>query len=386
MFPKNPKEFKGRRFYCKCGKTHSFETDIVLGKNILPREFSKDTLIICDSNTLECAKDIKAKKFVIGKGVENADIKYVYQIIDNTPKDVAALAALGSGTICDITRYAAHLSQKDFVALATAPSMDGYLSVVSPIVFENYIKRSMPSKAPIRAYCDIDILTAAPMRLILAGLGDVLGKFTSLIDWKIANLVEDCYYCPEIANLVNYAVELCYQNSQGLKDREHKCVMALIDALLLCGIAMNMAGFSRPASGAEHTLAHYFEIEVLKNRAYGYHGEFVGIGMLIYARMLDMFFAQKPDMPSKKFEKFMDNWQALKDEVASLNERLEQIESAMEHVGCKTKPSEIGIDEKALAKALLTVQPSAPKYTSITLFRDFGKDKELINKYIEKYL
>ena len=68
-----------------------------------------------------------------------------------------------------------------------------------------------------------------------------------------------------------------------------------IDALLLCGIAMNMAGFSRPLR-AEHTLAHYFEIEVLKNRAYGYHGEFVGIGMLIYARMLDMLCA-KPNMP-----------------------------------------------------------------------------------------
>ncbi|HHW90043.1 MAG TPA: sn-glycerol-1-phosphate dehydrogenase [Clostridiales bacterium] len=386
MFPKNPLEYKGRQFCCKCGKTHSFNADIILGKNILPKEFSKDTLIICDSNTLKCAGNIKGEKFVIGKSVESAKINFVRHIIDNMPKDIITLAALGSGTICDITRYAAHLSQKHFVALATAPSMDGYLSVVSPIVFENYVKRSMPSKAPKKAYCDIDILSAAPMRLILAGLGDILGKFTSLIDWKIANLVEDCYYCPEIAELVKYAVELCYQNSQGLKDRDNKSIMALIDALLLCGIAMNMAGFSRPASGAEHTLAHYFEIEVLKNKAYGYHGEFVGIGMLIYARLLNMFFEKKPNMLSKKFEKLMDSWYSIKDEVTSLNDRLEQIESAMKDVGCKTKPSEIGIDKKALIKALLTVRPSMPKYTSITLLRDFGKEKELINKYIEKYL
>lgn len=383
----NPAEYIKKEYRCSCGKTHSIKTDIIsVGIGVKPNFVDNHTLIVCDENTLKASFGIDGQKFVLGDSVTSADIKYVNFLINNIPTTIKTLCALGSGSINDITRYTANQKHLKFISIATAPSMDGYLSGVSPIIFENGLKISVPAKSALEVYCDLDILKQAPLPLILAGLGDILGKHTSLIDWKIANLVTDCFYCREIADLVKFAVDICQINAAEISQRTLRGIKTLTDALLLCGIAMDLSEFSRPASGCEHTLAHYLENEELQGRVYGRHGDFVGVSMLIYARLLNIFFSKKRMPKDKKlYEKFMDNWDSIKNDVEELFENIDSIEHLMKAAGCKTNLKEIGLNAQSLQTALNIVNPTAPKYTSIQLFRDFGVDKLLISDFFTRY-
>ena len=96
------------------------------------------------------------------------------------------------------------------------------------------------------------------MPMLTAGFGDILGNFTALRDWQLSRVLLGEYYCQEAAALMERAVERCAQNAQGLAQRDLQAVEAVTQALILSGVAMGMVGNSRPASGAEHHMAHYW--------------------------------------------------------------------------------------------------------------------------------
>lgn len=99
------------------------------------------------------------------------------------------------------------------------------------------------------------------MEMITAGLGDILGKYTCLLDWKMAHIITGEYYCSHIADMVKEAVEIVVEESTRIKDRNPDAVKAVTEALVLSGIAMSFVGNSRPASGSEHHLSHYWEMK-----------------------------------------------------------------------------------------------------------------------------
>ena len=134
--------------------------------------------------------------------------------------------------------------------------MDGYASNSSSMV-QNGLKVSLYNDCPIAIIADLDIMKNAPMRMLMAGLGDVLAKCVAIADWRIANIVVGEAYCEALADLMRYCVKKCLDSAQGLVQRDPEAVKGVVEGLVLSGVAMSFAGSSRPASGLETLfLAH----------------------------------------------------------------------------------------------------------------------------------
>ena len=140
--------------------------------------------------------------------------------------------------------------------------MDGFVSIGAALML-HHVKTTLDAHGPVAVVGDTDILSAAPMHLIAAGLGDTLGKYTCLLDWKLANLINGEYYCKEVVGMVETALKTVRAQSAKVQSRDPEAVKAVTEALVLTGIAMSFVGNSRPASGCEHHLAHYWEMKAL---------------------------------------------------------------------------------------------------------------------------
>ena len=173
------------------------------------------------------------------------------------------VVALGSGVINDIGKILSAQKKTHYVIVATAPSMDGYASATSSMARDG-LKVSLPSRCAEVIIGDIDILKNAPMTMLKSGLGDMLAKYISICEWRIANLILGEYYCPAIAQLVRSSLKKCIDNATALLSRDEKAVEAVMEGLVITGVAMNLAGVSRPASGVEHYISHVWDMRALE--------------------------------------------------------------------------------------------------------------------------
>ncbi|MFW6295486.1 MAG: iron-containing alcohol dehydrogenase, partial [Halanaerobium sp.] len=163
------------------------------------------------------------------------------------------------GTINDLTAFAAHKMQMPYSVVATAPSMDGYASSVSSITV-NGVKQTYNTTAPELIIADLEVLSAAPWEMLQSGLGDLLGKVSSLLEWKLGVVLFDEYFCPEAFDLIKDVLDSLIENTEAIKERKESGIKILIDGLINSGIAMMMVGSSRPASGTEHHISHFFDM------------------------------------------------------------------------------------------------------------------------------
>jgi glycerol-1-phosphate dehydrogenase [NAD(P)+] len=167
--------------------------------------------------------------------------------------------AIGSGVINDISKILSTKTNTNYVIIATAPSMDGYASVLSSMVIDG-LKVSIPSRCADVIIGDTDILKTAPDEMLRAGIGDMLAKYISIAEWRIANLLVNEDFNEEIAERVRQALKKCVQNASGLLKREDRAIEAVFSGLVLAGEAMCLAGTSRPASGCEHYFSHIWDM------------------------------------------------------------------------------------------------------------------------------
>ena len=117
-----------------------------------------------------------------------ADERYLVQALVQAPVGPCTFLAVGSGTITDITRFVSHRTGRRFIALPTAPSVDGYTSIGAPLILDG-IKVTLSEQAPMALFADLETLVRAPQRLIAAGFGDLAGKLTALADWELGSLL-----------------------------------------------------------------------------------------------------------------------------------------------------------------------------------------------------
>jgi glycerol-1-phosphate dehydrogenase [NAD(P)+] len=257
----------------------------------------KHFFLICDRNT----------QAVLGGGVEaalieqgwdvlavtldgeevTADEEYLAQALFHYDAVPRLYLAVGSGTITDIARFCSHRTGNPFAVLPTAPSVDGFASLIAPVVIRRF-KDTAYCQPPVGIFADIQILCQAPLAMIAAGFGDMLGKYTALADWKLASLIWDEPYHQEIAARMHRALETCVQNVESIGQAQPAGIAALMDGLVESGLCMIMNGNSRPASGAEHHLSHYWEMKLLKQgRPAILHGAKVGVGTRYIARQYE---------------------------------------------------------------------------------------------------
>ena len=296
----NIKEFTGK---CSCGRDHQLVVDDVILEegalkklpDILSREpynKYKHLVMVCDDNTYEAAGK-EVEKLLGGIPVIKLDpenlhaneigVAKVKEQLDPI-KEVDCMIAVGSGTIHDLTRYNAYERKIPFISVPTAASVDGYVSTVAAMSWYGF-KKSMIAESPILVVADSRIITDAPMRLTASGVGDLLGKYTALADWKITNILDGEYICDRICEMEYDALDKLKESLDGLSNRDINAYEELMYGLLLSGLAMQMTGNSRPASGAEHHMSHLWEMEVLNDYIDFYHGEKVGVGLVLSSKI-----------------------------------------------------------------------------------------------------
>jgi glycerol-1-phosphate dehydrogenase [NAD(P)+] len=196
------------------------------------------------------------------------------------PPDAGWLVAAGDGTIHDTVRFVAKERDVNFVAYPTAAAVDAYVSATSAMTWHGY-KVTVPAAAPIAVIADTDVFSSAPYRLTASGLGEVVGKYTSLADWKIASLLTGEQYCGRLASCIGEAADEVRSVMPAIRRGDRDGYERLMYTLLLSGMAMQICGSSRPASGAEHHMSHLWELEVINPRLGALHGEKVGIGEIL---------------------------------------------------------------------------------------------------------
>ena len=212
-----------------------------------------------------------------------ADERSLVQVLVQAAPDSDAYLAVGAGTITDIVRFVSDRNRRPFISVPTAPSVDGYVSAGAPLIIGGF-KQTIQVQPPLAVFADLPTLCAAPRPMIAAGLGDMLGKYTSLADWQLGRLVWHEPYCEPIARRTERALRNCVEGAEAISRASGEGISTLMDGLIESGLSIAEAGHSRAASGAEHHIAHYWEMKLLREgRPAALHGAKVGVASLAVA-------------------------------------------------------------------------------------------------------
>lgn len=287
------KEFNG---ICVCGREHYMvtETAVVekgclyrLGEYLEKYNVTGYKVAVYDKNTYTATKDRHPDvdcELILESENLHANEHGVELLLSRLPNEARVLIAVGSGTIHDITRYCAYERKMDFISCPTAASVDGFCSSVAAMTWKG-CKKTLTAVAPKFVLADTDIIKAAPLYLAKSGFGDMVGKYIALADWKIAHILTGEFYCERIAAMTGEATDAVLKSAEGIVKGDESAFEKLMYGLLLSGLAMQMMGNSRPASGAEHHISHMIEMQPsgLNVRTEALHGEKVGVGTMLAA-------------------------------------------------------------------------------------------------------
>ncbi|MBQ3040600.1 MAG: sn-glycerol-1-phosphate dehydrogenase [Clostridia bacterium] len=282
-----------------CGKFHACPIEnVYIEKNATRhlKELTKkyeNILIVADENTYSAGKDgvesainDKSIKRVIFPGdkvliPDEEAIDKVNEYING----IDLIIGIGSGVIQDLCKYVSRFSGIPYMIVATAPSMDGYASSGAAMILKG-MKETVSAGLPLAIVADTEVLRTAPMEMIKAGYGDIIGKYSALNDWELSRVVNGEYFCQYIYDTTYEMIEKTLNTAEGLLSRKEESVRALTEALIVVGIMMSFATTSRPASGSEHHLSHFFEITgIVKNEPYFPHGIDVAYSTVATARI-----------------------------------------------------------------------------------------------------
>ena len=276
---------------CACGRNHVMNTRAAVIEEGCLEKFETyleeygitgKRAAVYDENTYHAKNLVRPKaeqEIVLNPENLHANELATGAVLEKLDPDVKLLIAVGSGTIHDTTRYCANKLGIPFIACPTAASVDGFCSTVSAMTWGGY-KKTLPGVAPDIVLADVSVIKEAPLYLALSGVGDILGKYTALADWKIAHALTGEFFCPTIEGMTRDAVKAVYECCEKVGERDSHAMEQLTYALLLSGLAMQLMGNSRPASGAEHHISHLIEMEpeALGVHSHALHGEKVGVG------------------------------------------------------------------------------------------------------------
>ncbi len=373
-------------FACSCGREHSFSVSgISIRKGAIedlptmaaPFKEGK-VLVVFDNNTYKAAGEravallreagfqVKELLFDCGEDILIPDEKTLGRIVQEQDLDVSLMVAVGGGVINDSVKFVTSRARLPYIVVATAPSMDGYVADGAPIISGGY-KYSPQAHLTYGLIGDTDVLQTAPQELIEAGFGDVVGKITALADWDLAVKVNGDYRCDTCVTLVQRALDKCFATAQGLKTREPASLEALFEALTMTGVAMALINISRPASGAEHMLSHYWEMDyIARGLNPNHHGIQVGVATVVIAR----FFEELADI--------------LPAGTGALCPSSEEIVALLKSGGAPSDPKEIGIHRELFYQSLLEGYTVRPRYSVLQFAKEQGRLETIAQKITDE--
>ena len=429
----------GASFNCTCGRKHEtafsrliLEEGALLKIPALLEELqAKKPFLISDTNTyVACGKQVEE---ILNKaailfdhiilpspevGDLPADEKAFGSVCMAFPKDCDLVVSIGSGTINDLGRYLSYITDREFILILTAPSMDGCVSGVAPLII-NHVKTTLNAHAPIALVGDLDILCKAPMKMLAAGVGDILGKYNCLTDWKLSALINGEYFCETIEGIMRSAIDKTMEAARNLKERRPEDIRTLTEGLILSGMAMDFAGNSRPASGAEHHISHFFEMMFLFDGIPAVlHGTKVGIGTCMMLQLYNALaqmekpdfaalraeIAARPDFESwakeirrvyregaqtvialeekggkncpeellKRLDVIESHWGEIR-ELAKTVPSAEEIRKILEDLDAPTRPDEVGVCREYVEEGILYAKELRDRYTILQFLWDIDR-------------
>ena len=317
--------------------------EVIVGDNVLGRVgetcsrlgFSGSVLVVTDSNVQPIAavpaseslskSGFKVKEVLV-KASSIPQVREVEREIEKLKPSV--VVAIGGGRDIDIAKLSSANKGLPFLSIPTAASHDG---IASPVVsMKGYSKPySFMAQAPIAIIADVGVIVRAPFRLLASGCGDVVGKYTSVRDWRLAHRIKNEYYGDYAADLALMSARLVMRNAHIVKTMSETGVRTVVEALVSCGVAMSIAGSSRPCSGAEHLFSHALDVTAPRPAL---HGEQVGVGTIMCAYLHGA------------------NWELIRD--------------VLRKIGAPTNAHELGIESKHVIKALTIAHKIRPdRYT-----------------------
>lgn len=247
--------------------------------------------------------------------------------IDREVYDINAMSdlpdyilAVGSGSVNDICRMVSYRLGIEYGVVGTAPSMDGYASVVAPLLVG---KTKTVYQCSIARHIIIDtaICKDAPYELLTAGVGDMIGKYIAILDWELSAMHTGEYFCKKIADMVLEVTSQCIDEAYTLAERKADSIEKIVNGLITSGMGIAYSGSSRPASGTEHMIGQTWEIMDLENgRELQLHGHDVGAATFVAISMYKKLYNETEDMEIKKLvEKYLPAFERILDLQKTLN-------------------------------------------------------------------
>lgn len=206
-----------------------------------------------------------------------------------------AIVAVGAGTLCDLGKYAGDKLKRPVVFYATAASMNGYTSGITALKIRG-LKRTLPCAPATGIFANPEHVATAPQRMTAAGVADFLSKCSSTTDWHASHLLQDAAFDPKAREFFEGVQERLIADAPRVGRGEPEAVALVLEALLLSGFSMVIAGSSAPASGGEHLISHYLD---MKSSLYGtphdLHGTQVGVATVYCLGLWEKILALEAD-------------------------------------------------------------------------------------------
>ncbi len=443
------KDYLNESFSCTCNKKHLVPIEYInieenallsitellkshhLQKSFLLFDKTTYSLLGTRIHTLFQQASFSYTSYTLDSEEPIPDERAMGEIMIHFDPECDHMIAIGSGTLNDLCRFISYRLKLPYFIIATAPSMDGFASNVAPLIV-NHMKTTYEAHTPLGIIGDTLILKDAPANMIAAGIGDILGKYTCLCEWEIAHIITGEYHCLEIEKIVRHSLEVVVSNIRAAKQRSSKATQSIMEALVFSGIAMSFAGNSRPASGSEHHLSHYWEMMYLfQGKKTILHGTKVGIGTIAVLKGYELLMNMNIDFGKARENALTyskDNWEAQieatyydaassviqlentlgKNEPANVLSRIDlleknwqriksivnhlpsadEIRSHLSTLGAPNTPKDIGLDEATFINSFLVAKDLRNRYGLLQILFDLGLSQEIAQEvweYFTKY-
>jgi glycerol-1-phosphate dehydrogenase [NAD(P)+] len=251
---------------------------------------------------------------------------------------------VGGGRVIDTAKIVSYNLDLPFISIPTAASHDGIASSRASVpTVEGHA--SLDAQPPIAIVADTGIIASAPHRLLAAGCADVISNYTAILDWELAHRVKGEPVSEYAIALSKMTAEILMKNAHLIKPNQEQSAWFVTKALVSSGVAMSIAGSSRPASGGEHKFSHALD-KLAPGKAL--HGESCGIGTIISMYLHG------------------GDWRSIR--------------SSLKSIGAPVTPAELGIDDAIAVEALLMAKTIRPE--RFTIF-DMGLTRESAQNLVQ---
>lgn len=314
-----------------------------------------------------------------------------------------AVVAVGSGTINDLCKLLAFRRGRPYVVFGTAPSMNGYTSVSASITSGGF-KRSLPARAPVGAFFDLEVACRAPVRLIRSGLGECLCRATAQTDWLMSHLLLGTPYREAPFALLAGDEDRLMDSSEGLIAGDRAAMALMVRTLVLSGFGMTIAGGSHPASQGEHLISHYVDMMWPELAASSFHGEQMAITTQVMAalqqrilerdrlpplrpapidraELLDRYGPERGERCCEELERkrltaedaaevderLAASWDSIRARLAAVARRPDEVARILARAGAPTTPADLGWPADRFADACRHAREIRDRFTFLDL-------------------